>query len=210
MYVVGLTGGIGSGKTTVAGLLAERGATVVDVDVLAREAVARGTPAFREIVDRFGQAVVTPAGELDRAALADVVFADAERRRSLEEITHPSIAARLEERLTELNAGVEGDPLVILDHPLLVETGAHRRCDAVVVVTAPEEVRVDRLVRRRGMRAADVRARMASQTSDAVRRAVATHVIDNGGGLAELAEEVDRVHDALDAAARGAAAGGSR
>lgn len=208
--MVGLTGGIGSGKTTVALLLSDRGATVVDVDALAREVVARGTPALREIVDRFGQDVVTAGGDLDRAALADVVFADTGRRRDLEEITHPRIAARLEERLTDLDDRVEGGHLVVLDHPLLVETGAHRRCDAVVVVTAPEDARVDRLVRRRGMRAGDVRARMASQTSDAARRAVATHVIDNGGDLADLAGEIDRVHADLEASARGAATGGPR
>lgn len=199
MYLVGVTGGIGSGKSTVAALLDERGATVVDVDAVARQVSAPGSPAVRDIADRFGPEVVDADGALDRAALAGRVFLDAGERAALEAITHPRIRRRLDERLAALRS--EGAGLVVLDHPLLVETGAHERCDAVVVVTAPQPVRLQRLVGDRGMAPADVRARMAAQADDDQRLAVATHVVDNSGDRAALAERVDPLYQRLQAAA---------
>lgn len=198
MYVVGLTGGIGSGKSTVAALLEQHGAAVIDVDAVAREVTSAGSPVTHEIATRFGAGVVGPGGALDREALAERVFRDAGERAALERITHPHIRRRLDERLEELRAAGAG--IVVVDHPLLVETGAHGRCDAVVVVTAPEPVRVGRLAER-GMDPADARARIAAQAGDAERTAVATDVVDNSGDRDALAVQVGRLYRRLEAAA---------
>jgi dephospho-CoA kinase len=196
VYLVGLTGGIGSGKSTVAARFAERGCAIIDADRVAREVVERGETAWDELVERFGDEVVREDGSLDRAALAAIVFADADARADLERITHPRVAARMAERIAELAAepGSRPDQLVVVDHPLLVELGQAGRFDAVVVVTASEAVRVRRLEDERGMHPDDARARIGVQASDADRRAVATHVIDNDGDLASLLAQVDRVH----------------
>jgi dephospho-CoA kinase len=190
VFLVGLTGGIGSGKSTVADLLRARGVPVVDVDVLARACMEPG-PVLDAVLAHFGDGVRAQDGTLDRAALADVVFARPQARRELEALTHPCIRERIDAELARLAAAPDAAQLVVLDHPLLVESGAQVRVDAVVVVEAPEPLRVRRLVRGRGMRRKDVKARIANQASDADRRSVAHHVILNDLGLAELEESVE-------------------
>ncbi|HWC38778.1 MAG TPA: dephospho-CoA kinase [Acidimicrobiales bacterium] len=194
MLVVGLTGGIGSGKSTVSGLLEERGAVVVDADRIAREVVAPGGPAYQAVIDRFGDEVVGEDGAIDRPALAKVVFADPAARADLEAITHPVVGAVMAERLT---AQANTDNVVVLDVPLLVEGGRGRAglphgVAAVVVVDTPTEVAVQRLVRDRGMKAGDVEARMAAQATREERLALADVVIDNSGNPDDLRREVDR------------------
>lgn len=186
---IAVTGGIGSGKSAVTARLAARGAVVVDADQIAREAVEPGTPGLAAVVEEFGAAVLRPDGSLDRAALAAIVFADAERRAALEAIVHPLVGRRSQELLDAAPPGA----VVVYDVPLLAETAALGRADdfdAVVVVVAPLETRVERLVAR-GLTEADARARIAAQASDEQRLALADHVIDNGGGLAELGAAVD-------------------
>jgi dephospho-CoA kinase len=190
VFLVGLTGGIGSGKSTVADLLRERGLPVVDVDALARACMEPG-PVLDAVLAHFGDGVRAQDGTLDRAALAAIVFARPQARRELEALTHPCIRERIDAELARLAAAPDAAPIVVLDHPLLVESGTHVRVDAVVVVEAPEPLRVRRLVRGRGMRRKDVRARISNQASDADRRSVAQHVILNDLGLAELEESVE-------------------
>ncbi len=205
VLLVGLTGGIGAGKSTVASLLADRGAVVIDADVVAREVVEPGTPAYGEIVARFGSEVVGPGEVLDRAALAARVFGDADARRDLERITHPAIQAEFAQRIIEAGDEVGADGVVVCDVPLLVESGSAdtRGYAAVIVVEAPPDVRVARLVRR-GMAAADARARMEAQATDAERHAVASHLLDNSDDPDSLATQVDRVWADLKAMARNA------
>lgn len=188
VLVVGLTGGIGSGKSTVARMLAAKGAVVIDADELAREVVEPGTDVFRRVVERFGPDVVAPDGTLDRPALARIVFADAVARRDLERITHPAIGALMAERMAE-QAGT--DNVVVLDVPLLVESGRTGMA-GVIVVDCPEEVAVARLVAQRGMDPDDARRRMAAQASRTERLARADFVIDNSGSLDALQEQVER------------------
>ena len=186
MLRVGLTGGIGSGKSVVSSMLAERGAVIIDADKLAREVVEPGTPVLARIAERFGVEILTDNGQLDRPKLGSLVFADPSALRDLEAITHPAILARGAE-LEEL-AGP--DAIVVHDNPLLVEMGAYKRCDFVVVVDVPEDVQIERLVRVRAMSEADARARIASQTARKVRTGVADFIIDNTGSLDELAHIV--------------------
>jgi dephospho-CoA kinase len=183
---IGLTGGIGSGKSTVAAQLAAHGAVIVDADRIAREVVAAGTPGLAAVVDAFGRDVLTDAGELDRPALAAVVFADVDARRRLDAIVHPLVR----QRATELERAA-GDAVVVHDVPLLVETGQAASYDLVLVVEADEADRVTRLVER-GLTEGDARARIAAQASDEQRRAVADVVLDNRGTPDELAAQVDR------------------
>jgi dephospho-CoA kinase len=184
---IGLTGGIGSGKSTVSQLLVQRGAVLIDADVLAREVVAAGTPGLAAVVDAFGPQVLADDGSLDRPALAAVVFADPEARRRLDGIVHPLVR----QRAAELVAAAPPDGVVVQDVPLLVETGQAGAYDLVLVVEADEETRVARLVER-GLAEADARARIAAQATDEQRRAVADVVLDNSGTPEELAEQVDR------------------
>ena len=195
---VGLTGGIGSGKSEVARLLAEHGAVVIDSDVLARKAVARGTEGLAEVVSAFGPGVLTPSGDLDRPALGRLVFADQAARVRLETIVHP----RVRRRAAEIESAAAPDAVVVHDVPLLVETGQADRFDAVVVVDVPEEIQVERLVRLRGMAGEDARARIAAQASRTERLAAATVVVDNAGSLDELRNRVDEVWDGLCARTR--------
>ena len=186
--MVGLTGGIGSGKSTVAAMLAERGAVVVDADRLAREAVAVGTDGYRAVVERFGPDVVAGAGGLDRKALAGVVFEDPGALADLNAIVHPPVRAAIAERV----ASLEGtDAVVVLEIPLLVESGRSYGASQVIVVDCPEDVAVGRLVESRGMDAADARRRIAAQVSRADRLAAADVVIDNSGSVADLGRQVD-------------------
>ncbi len=187
MFRVGLTGGIGSGKSTVSALLAKRGADVIDYDQLAREAVEPGTPGLAAIVERFGDDVIADDGTLDRPALGAVVFVDDSARADLEAITHPAIRDLILAR----EASVPDDGVVVHDHPLLVEVGIAARCDLVVVVDVPEDVQVERLVTLRGMTEADARARLAAQGSRQDRLAAADVVIDNAGPIADLEAHVD-------------------
>jgi len=190
---VGLTGGIGAGKSTAAALLARLGATVVDIDEIAREVTAPGTYGHEQMAQAFPAAVRD--GVVDRRAVAREVFADPQRLRQLEALVHPLVAARLS-RLDSRAAGV-----VVVDHPLLVEKGTARAFDSVVVVRADEELRRARL-RERGMDDADITARMAAQASDAQRAAVADFVIDNSRSLTDLQRQVAALWEELSEAAQ--------
>jgi dephospho-CoA kinase len=185
---IGLTGGIGSGKSTVSRLLGEHGAVVVDADVIAREVVAPGTPGLAAIVEAFGPTVLAADGSLDRPGLAAVVFADPEARRRLDGIVHPLVRARA----GELEAAAPADAVVVHDVPLLAETGQGSSYDLVVVVEADPAVRVARLVQR-GLTADDARARIAVQATDEQRRAIADVVLDNSGTPEQLAGQVERL-----------------
>lgn len=182
---VGLTGGVGSGKSTVAQLLAGHGAIVVDADAIAREVVEPGTPGLAAVVARFGDRVLGPDGRLDRAALAAIVFHDAGELADLNAIVHPLIGART----AELMAAAPADGIVVHDIPLLVEGRMTDGFDTVVVVEADLQTRLDRLAER-GLAADDARARMASQASDEERRAVADELITNDGTMEALEREV--------------------
>jgi len=197
---VGLTGGIGSGKTEVSRWLAAYGAVVVDADVLAREVVAAGTEGFEEVVRAFGDAVVAADGELDRAQLGRRVFDDDEARRRLERVIHPRVRARAHELEQQAPPG----SVVVHDIPLLVETGQAYDFDVVVVVDAPDEVRLDRLTRTRGMDRAEASHRIEAQADRGERLAAADEVVDNSGGLAALGTQVDLLWRRLETAAHGA------
>lgn len=188
MLVIGLTGGIGSGKSTVSAMLAERGAVVIDADAIVRELQQPGTPVFAAMVERFGREIVAPDGTLDRAAVADRVFGDPEALADLNAIVHPAVGAEIARRLEEL---APTDAVVVLDVPLLVESKNPYPVAGLLVVDVDPEVAVRRLVEHRGMREADVRARMARQASREERLARADHVIDNSGTLDDLARQVD-------------------
>jgi dephospho-CoA kinase len=191
--MVGLTGGIGSGKSTVAAVLASLGAVVIDSDRLAREAVEPGTDGLAEVVARFGDGVLAADGSLDRPALARVVFGDEEKRRALEAIVHPRVRARS----AEIVASVPPDAVVVNDVPLLVESGMAKAFDRVIVVLAAEEMRISRLARYRGMTEEEARARIAAQADDEQRRAVADVVIVNEGSEDELRAKVEQAWASL-------------
>jgi dephospho-CoA kinase len=190
---VGLTGGVASGKSTVAAVLRELGAVVVDADALAREVVAPGKPGLAEVVAEFGTEVLGPDGALDRAALGAVVFADPARRAALEAIIHPRVRARA----AEIEAVAPAGALVVHDIPLLVETGQAGDFDAVLVVDVPEDVQVERAVRERGWTPEEARARIAAQATREQRRAAATHLIDNSGTPDDLRHRVTEVVEEL-------------
>jgi dephospho-CoA kinase len=199
VLLVGLTGGIGSGKSTVASMLADRGAVILDADAFARAAVERGTPAYERVVGRFGPSVVAATGELDRAKLASIVFGDPESLRDLEAIVHPEVHRMTGEGLA-VNAPT--DNVVVLVNPLLIEMGDHERCDVVVVVVAAPETRISRLVAR-GMDEADARARLAAQMPLEQKTALAHVVLHNEGDLDELERQVDGLWTELAERARG-------
>lgn len=190
---VGLTGGVASGKSTVAGMLAELGAVVIDADLLAREVVAPGTDGLAEVVALFGPAVLTADGQLDRPALGAIVFADEGRRRQLEAIIHPRVRARG----AEIEAAAADGAVVVHDIPLLAETGQAQAFEAVIVVDVPAETQLERMVSLRGMTREDAEARVAAQATRADRLAIATHVVDNTGTLEELRARVDAVYAEL-------------
>ena len=197
---VGLTGGLGSGKSTVAALLGEHGAVIVDADVVAREVVRAGTPGFAAVVARFGSGIVGPDGELDRAELARIVFADGAALDDLNAIVHPLVGSRS----AELAAAAPPGSVVVHDIPLLTENGLADRFDTVVVVEADREVRLARLAAR-GLPRAEAEARMAAQANDAQRRAIADEIVRNDGDLDSLARQIDRLWDRLSGAARSGA-----
>jgi dephospho-CoA kinase len=179
---------VGSGKSTVAAMLAEHGAVVIDADALAREVVEPGTPGFGAVVAEFGAEVVGPDGRLDRPALASIVFGDEQRRAALNAIVHPLVG----QRVSELAAAAADDAVVVYDMPLLVEGGGADGFDVVVVVEAPVEVRLERLAGR-GMAAEDARERMKAQATDEQRRAVADELVHNDGSREQLAAQVDQL-----------------
>jgi dephospho-CoA kinase len=204
MLRVGLTGGIGSGKSEVSRRLAALGAVVLDADKAAREVVSPGTPGLAAVAETFGSGVLLPDGSLDRARLGEIVFADAEARGRLNAIVHPLVHERM--RAAEAEAVAAGDGAVIVhDVPLLTEGGRSGDFDLVIVVDAPPDVQTERLVRQRGMTADQVRARIEAQATRDQRLAVADIVIDNSGSLADLDSQVKEVWAELRARALGRA-----
>lgn len=191
MYVVGLTGGIGSGKTTFASLLAERGASVIDADLLGREALQPGKPAWHSVMDQFGDAILAAGSmEVDRRRLADLVFADKAKLAALNAIVHPVIVRGIAERLEKLQAT---DEIVIVDAALIVDLGLDRSMDALVVVDAAPSLRKKRLITQRAMDPIDVEARIGSQVAHEELTERADIVVENDGTLENLASEADRV-----------------
>ena len=196
MLLVGLTGGIGSGKSTVARMLEKRGAVVFDADVLARAVVEPGTPGHAAVIERFGANVLAPGGELDREALASIVFADPAARRDLEAIVHPEVRRLFAEGS---EAYLETDRVVVFSAPLLVETGMHTAFDVLVVVSATTATQVERLMRERGMSEASIRARIDAQAPLEDKAEVADFLVDNEGTLDELEQQIDRLWSGLSA-----------
>lgn len=190
---VGLTGGIASGKSTVSTLFAEHGAVIIDADLIAREVVAPGTDGLAEVVAAFGPEVLTEGGEMDRAAVGAIVFADPGKRKVLEQIIHPRVFLRS----IEIDEAAPDGAVVINDIPLLAETGQADRFDAVVVVDVPHELQVERMVRDRGMSLEEAESRIAAQATREQRRAVATYLIENTGTLEDLRLRVAEVYEAL-------------
>ncbi|WBT09909.1 dephospho-CoA kinase [Corynebacterium sp. SCR221107] len=196
MKRVGLTGGIGSGKSTVARMLAKKGAPVIDADQIAREIVAPGQPALEELAKEFGTEILQPDGTLNRAALAERAFATPEATARLNAITHP----RIEQRTAQLfdGAQAQGYPFAVWDMPLLVDNGYHENMDFVIVVDVDPETRVRRLVKFRGLDEADARRRIAAQVPDHVRIAAADFVVDNNADEQALTPQVDRLWKLLE------------
>jgi dephospho-CoA kinase len=191
--MVGLTGGIGSGKSTVASILAKRGAVVIDADAIARMVVEPGMPALDALAEVFGAEILKPDGSLDRAALAERAFVTDESRKQLEAITHPAIATEFFAQI----AAAPADGIVVHDVPLLVESTRGLEYGAVIVVEAPRALRLDRL-EARGVPRADAERRMALQASDEERRAVATWVLDNSADRAHLERQIDAIWPELE------------
>lgn len=194
MLKVGLTGGIGAGKSEVSRLLVSYGAVLIDADRIAREVVEPGTPGLAAVVEAFGDGVLTEGGALDRPKLGSIVFADADRLATLNAIVHPLVGARS----AELESRAAAGDVVVHDVPLLTENGLAPLYDLVVVVDATPETQLDRLVRLRGMAEAEARARMAAQATRAQRLAIADLVIDNDGPLDALEPQVRKVWDELE------------
>ena len=195
MRVVGLTGGIGTGKSTVSTMLRELGATVIDADEATRAVQARGSDGLRQLVEEFGPEILTPAGDLDRARLAEIAFRDPGARQRLNGIVHPLVRLWMAERQQE--AAERGDPVVVLDIPLLFEARGAGAFETVLLVYAPEDVQLDRLVRLRGMSEDQARARIEAQLPIEEKRTLASHVIENTGDLETLRREVERAWGAV-------------
>lgn len=189
MLNVGLTGGIAAGKSAVARQLAELGAVLIDADAIARSVVNPGSPGLAEVAEAFGPGMLTEAGELDRPALGALVFADTTAREKLNSIVHPLVRAEAARQ----RAAAPADAVIVQDIPLLVETGQGSDFDLVIVVAAPLDERLRRMVRDRGMNEADARARIDAQATDAQRAAVADIVINNSGSLAQLRQQVTEI-----------------
>lgn len=197
MLVVGLTGGIATGKSTVARMFAARGAAIVDADSIAHALQEPGQQCHRQIVDAFGVGILDEAGRIDRRRLGARVFADASARQRLEAIMHPAIREACESEIGAAEAA--GRKICIVDAALILEAGRRDRFHKIVVVTAPEEVQVERLGRSRGVTPSEARQRLLSQWTTAAKAALADYVIDNGGDLAGTEEQVARVSAALEA-----------
>lgn len=189
MFIIGLTGGISSGKSTVSGYLRERGAAIIDADQLARELVEPGQPAYREIVQFFGEQILDPGGRLDRIRLGQLVFANPGARQQLNQMTHP----RVKQKTSEILEGLTKDAAVMLavvDAPLLIEASMTSLVDQVWLLEVDEEIQVSRLMERDGMTAADARRRIASQMPLAEKKRWADKIIDNNGGFQETVKQV--------------------
>jgi dephospho-CoA kinase len=195
MLLVGLTGNIGSGKSTVAQMLSERGATIIDADVLARRAVELGTPAFGRIVARWGSSILAPDGHLDRAALRRVVFGDHAQLEELNQIVHPEVE-RLRARLID-QAKRRGDRVVVCDIPLLFERHMTDRFDRILLVDAHRAIRLERLVKERGLRETEAMEMIAAQMPAELKRARADFIVENDGTFAQLERRVNDVWTAL-------------
>jgi dephospho-CoA kinase len=196
LLVVGLTGGIGSGKSAFAALLAERGAQVIDADAYGREALRPGKPAWHSVVDQFGDEILVPGTmDVDRQALAKIVFTDPDKLAALNAIVHPVIFARIADALERL---AHTEDVVVVDAALIIETGVYKALDALIVVQADDRIRRERLAER-GMSLDDVNARMAAQAPVEVLEQRADIVVDNNGTMEDLAAEADRVWIELEA-----------
>jgi dephospho-CoA kinase len=206
MLLVGLTGNIASGKSTVARLLAEHGATIIDADLLARRAVDPGTPAYERIVERWGSSVLSPDDYIDRAALRGIVFGDQEQLETLNGIVHPEVE-RMRDEMVEL-ARARGDRVVVCDIPLLFEKHMADRFDVIVLVDAPRPLRLERMVRERGLRETEAMDMIAAQMPAELKRARADIVIDNERSLSALARRVSDVWEELQRLAESRAAAG--
>jgi len=193
MLLVGLTGGLGAGKSTVARMLADRGAVIVDADELARRAIAPDTPGHRKVLEAFGDGVLADDGSIDRRALAAVVFDDPEARRALESITHPEVFRMLAD---EVERRRDTDDVVVFDAPLIVETGFDEATDVLVVVALDPALQVERVVAR-GMDRAEAEARIAAQASPEERRSRADEVLRNDGDLEDLERQVEALWERL-------------
>jgi dephospho-CoA kinase len=193
--LIGLTGGIAVGKTTVARIFAELGAPVIDADALAREVTAPGTEVLERIVEAFGEGVLDSGGRLDRKALGRIVFSDVEARRRLEAITHPAIIAAAGERVDAL--GRQGHRVVLYEAALLIEAGRHRDMDSLIVVVADDEQRVSRLMQRNELSREEAVARLAAQLPQERKVELADHVIDNSGSLEQTRARVEEVWSSL-------------
>jgi dephospho-CoA kinase len=196
MLIIGLTGNIASGKSTVARLLSERGATIIDADILARRVVEPGMPAFDEIVRRWGPGVVAPDGGLDRDALRRLVFSHHDQLEQLNEIVHPEVVAYRVRHVAE--ARQRGDPRVVCDIPLLFERGIVDQFDRIVLVDAPRPIRLERLMRERGLSETEAMDMMTAQMPAELKRARADYIIDNTGTVRELEDRVSEVWQALE------------
>lgn len=193
--VVGLTGGIASGKSTVAGMFEDRKVPVIDADVIAREIVEPGEPALEDIEEAFGAEVIRQEGSLDREALGNIVFGDDQARATLDAITHPRVAQRMAERARALRE--QGHRWVIYDAALIVENDIHEWLDALIVVSADRATQIERLIRRDGLSREDAIARIDSQLPLEQKVAVADYVIDNNGTLEDTIEQVERVYERI-------------
>lgn len=196
VLVLGLTGGIGSGKSTVSSLLEQKGAVIIDADRVVRELQQPGEPVFEAMVEAFGPGIVAPDGALDRQAVADLVFGDDEKLKTLNGIVHPAVGVRMAGQLAEL---ADTDSVVILDVPLLVEGKGKYDTAGTIVVDVDPDLAVQRLVEHRGFAEADARARMARQASREDRLAMADVVIDNSGAVAALGPQVDELWRRIEA-----------
>jgi len=189
MILVGLTGGIGSGKSTVSAALAERGAVIVDADAIVREVQQPGSPVLQQLAERFGAHVIAADGSLDRAAVAAIVFSDPDALKALNAIVHPAVAAEMNRRVL---AERDTDRVVVMDIPLLTEN-PREGLQGVIVVDVPSETQVERLVRFRGFAEDDARARISKQATREQRLATASFTVDNSGSLEDLAPQVERL-----------------
>jgi dephospho-CoA kinase len=189
VILLGLTGGIGSGKSTVSALLSERGAVIIDADAIVRELQEPGQPLLVELATEFGESIIRDDGSLDRVALAGIAFSDKEKLAALNKIVHPAVGREMNRRLDEQRTG---DKVVVLDIPLLAENPRRGLC-GIIVVDVPVDVAVSRLVAHRGFTEDDARARVANQSSREKRVAIADRVVDNSGDMQSLARQVDEI-----------------
>jgi dephospho-CoA kinase len=196
MYLIGLTGGIASGKSTIARRLAEHGAIIIDADIVSREVVAPGSPALASIALEFGEDMINSEGTLSRAKLGALVFSDAEKLEKLNAIMHPAVKTRSAEVLAKARAD-NPDSVIVYDVPLLVEADIARNYDEIIVASAPEETRIKRMIQLRGLTDEEAKARIGAQASEAKRLAIADVVIDTGGNLQHTLEQVDALWDRI-------------